>query len=241
MKGERKSEAQPRISDETRIAARPVSRGVAYGPVICLYGRKRQFFRVEISPNRVETEVKRFRKAANRASKELRRLAALGKKANPQATGVFDTHLLILENSSFAANIEAEIRTKKINADWAVKTISETYLSRQRAIADEHLREKYIDLEDISERVMAALDSSVGHFNANVSGSIIVAREIWPSTLAEITQQNPVALITENGGWTSHASILARSFGLPAVSGVENIFQRLATGDMVVVDANSVK
>jgi phosphoenolpyruvate-protein phosphotransferase (PTS system enzyme I) len=222
-------------SSEIKLKARAVARGVAIGKVVCLHGRKRQFYRINLEESQIEKELRRFRAAIRLARRQLKKISISGDRNNSKLN-VFDAHLLILEDRSLHDKIEKHIVRQKVNAEWAVKVVTERYIATYKAIADEHLREKYIDLEDVADRILGALGGG-GKSNLRLTkNSIIVAREVKPSTLIELTDSNPKAIITENGGWTSHTFILAREINLPAVTGMKGILRRVQTGDEVIVD-----
>ena len=219
---------------ELKLKARPVARGVAIGKVVCLHGRKRQFYRLNLEESQIEREVRRFRASIRLAKRQLKKISQ-PENGNTKLS-VFEAHLLILEDKSLQGKIEKHIIRHKVNAEWAVKIITERYIATYKAIADEHLREKYIDLEDVSERILGALGGGGKSTLRLKKNSIIVAREVKPSTLIELTDSNPLAIITEQGGWTSHTFILAREINLPAVTGMKGILRRVQTGDEVIVD-----
>jgi len=223
---------------EIKLNARAVSRGISIGKVVCLHGRKNQFYRVELAKSEVESELSRFRAAVRLAKLQLKKIGKLDSQNGESiASNIFDTHQLILEDKTLLAKIEVFIRENRINAEWAVKMITDSYVADYEAFDDEHLRERYIDLVDIAERLLAALDGG-GKQNLRLEkDSIIVAKEIKPSTLIELSASHPKAIITERGGWTSHAFILAREINLPAVTGVKGVLQNVRTGDEVIVDA----
>ncbi len=222
---------------ESRIRARVVSRGIAVGTAVCLHGRKRQFFRIEITPDKIEAEINRLRIAVKTADEHLEKITT---RNSPDITNaiaeILDVQLLFLRESSLVSNCEIAIADKLVNAEWAVKLVSDEYLDRYRAIADDHIREKSADLKDVTERILDALSGN-GSSMPMPDDPIIVANEIRPSTMLEFLRRRPVALITEQGGWTSHVFIMAREMGIPAVAGVRNILRRIKTGDVVGVDA----
>ena len=221
-------------SSEIKLKARAVARGVAIGKVVCLHGRKRQFYRINLEETQIEKELRRFRAAIRLAKRQLKKISTADH--NSSKLNVFDAHLMILEDRSLHDKIEKHIVRQKVNAEWAVKVVTERYIATYKAIADEHLREKYIDLEDVADRILAALGGGGKSTLRLQKNSIIVAREVKPSTLIELTDSNPKAIITENGGWTSHTFILAREINLPAVTGMKGILRRVQTGDEVIVD-----
>src|SRR5262249_52534393 len=89
---------------------------------------------------------------------------------------------------------------------------------------------------DVTDRLLTALGGghqAKGKLNHQ---SVIVARELNPSTLIELASSEVCGIITEHGGWTSHTYILARELGIPAVTGIRSALRRLTTGDPVIVD-----
>ena len=230
----------PNAQKEIKLNARAVSRGVAVGKIICLHGRQRQFYKINVGAAQIERELRRFRAAIRLATRQLKKIASqksvgiADTKAN-----IFDAHLLILEDKSLQTKIEQIIEEEKLNAEWAVKTVTDEYIARYKTIPDEHLRERYIDLEDVADRILTALGGGGKSTPLLEKDSIIVAKELKPSTLIELTEIQPQAIITETGGWTSHTFILAREMNLPAVTGLKRILRQVKNGDEVIVDGFS--
>ncbi|HLM02059.1 MAG TPA: putative PEP-binding protein, partial [Pyrinomonadaceae bacterium] len=222
---------------EIKIRARAVSRGVAIGKIISLHGKKRQFYRVSLKEFQIEREVRRLNNAVRLAKRQLKKLSQ--QKNGETQANIFDTHLLLLEDKSLLNKIETAIREQKINCEWAVKLVTDRYLAIYKDIQDEHLRERHIDFEDVAERLQIALGGGRKSPVRLEKNSIVVARELKPSTLAELGQDELKAILTENGGWTSHTFILAREIGLPAVTGLKGLLRRVKTGETVIVDGYS--
>lgn len=222
---------------EKKIKGTAVSRGSLVGPVICLHGEHHQFFKRAIDGSKVKEEVSRFDSAVEVAKKQLKTIQSRESlKRAHSGKGIFDAHLQIIEDSSLISKIKETISTQMVNAEWAVKTVADEFVAKYQAIEDDHLRERYIDIEDIAERFQSALGGSNGVDLKLPAGAVIAARELRPSTIIELYDGSSHGIITENGGWTSHTFILAREMGWPAVTGVRDIFRRLASGDRVLVD-----
>jgi phosphotransferase system enzyme I (PtsI) len=83
---------------------------------------------------------------------------------------------LILTDKSYLEKIESVISDQKVNAEWAVKTVTEQYTARYKGIADENLRERYIDLQDVSEQILTALDGGGNATFRLEKDSVIVAQ-----------------------------------------------------------------
>lgn len=221
---------------ESMLQGRSVSKGVAIGKAVCLYGVKYQFYRTTLKDNEVEREIKRIRAAVRLARLRLRKISAPAKESS---NSILDVQFLILQDSSLINQMENLIRSQKVNAEWAVKEVSDKYLEAYKAIKDEYLRERYVDLEDVMERLMGALDGGV-HSSLSFSGeTIVVARELKPSTMVEILNGDVNGIVTESGGWTSHTFILAREHGLPSTAGLKNVLRQVRTGDTLIVDGNN--
>jgi len=222
--------------DEVRLKARSMSRGIAIGRVVCLHGSNRQFFKIEIPESEVERETRRARAAFRLASSQLNKLRSESEASS--VPGIFDAQRAMIEESSLLEKVVETVAEQKVNAEWAVKIVTDGYIDKYKSIADEHLRDRYIDLEDVADRILNALGG--GERAAPLAkDSIIVAQELMPSTLAEQSGNHPTAVITEHGGWTSHTFILARELNLPAVTGVRKVLRRVNTGDAAIVDGYS--
>jgi len=237
LNNKKRNPNSPENKIEERFNARAVSRGLAIGKVVCLHGRKRQFYRRDIGESQIESELRRFRAAVRLAVKQLKKISTRkSDEINKTKADIFSAHILILEDESLRSKIEIFIEKEKVNAEWAVKIVTEDFIAEYKTISDAHLRERYIDLEDVADRILTALGGSRKTPLALEKNTIIVAEEIRPSTLVELIESQPQAIITENGGWTSHSFILAREMNLPAVTGVKRILRRVRNGDEVIVD-----
>ena len=224
-----------RNNSEIRLKARAMSRGVAIGRVVCLHGNAHQFFRVDIDESAIERETRRAQAAFRLARRQLNKLRSEPTLGVSSVPGIFDAQRAMIEDSSLLSKVETAIAEEKVNAEWAVKLVTDGYISKYKSISDEHLRERYIDVEDVAERILKALGGNE-RSTPLAKDSIIVASELMPSTLAEQSSCHPTAVITEHGGWTSHTFILARELNLPAVTGVRKILRRVDTGDAAIVD-----
>ena len=224
------------LESEQILEGRAVSRGVGVGKSFCLYGERKQFARVSIKGQEIESEINRFRTSVNNSKKQLKEISLSKNNLLPTQIEIFKVHKLFLEDVSFLTEIESKIAEQKVNCEWAIKVVTDKFIAIYKALPDKHLREKYIDLEDVSERLINALNDGITNTFEFDENTIIIAKELNPSTLIEISKHNPKAIVTENGGWTSHTFILARELQIPAVTGVKKILNNVETGDEILVD-----
>ncbi len=226
-----------RGNSEIIFKARSVSRGVAVGRAVVLHGDKRQFYKINLEDHQIENEIRRFSASIRLSIRQLRKLTQKNQvAAGDLRTSIFETHIMLLEDFSFLTEIKETILRLKVNAEWAVKLVSDRYITKYKSLTVENLREKYIDLQDVADRILTALGGGKKNIRLE-NNSIIVAGEVYPSTLTELLESHPKAIITENGGWTSHTFILARELNLPAVTGLKGLLRRVKNGAEVVVDA----
>jgi phosphoenolpyruvate-protein phosphotransferase (PTS system enzyme I) len=144
--------------NEIRFLAKSVSRGVAIGRVVSLHGANRQYFRIELPQGGVDTEIERLNAAFNSAQRRLAQLTRADSNRNVAASqSIFEAHRVMLADPGLQSKIEETIREEKVNAEWAVKLVSDKYFARFKAIPDEHFRDRVMDLEDVVERILVGL------------------------------------------------------------------------------------
>ncbi|NNE67049.1 MAG: phosphoenolpyruvate--protein phosphotransferase, partial [Pyrinomonadaceae bacterium] len=223
------------VSANRLLVGRAVSRGIGIGEIELLYGAKRQYSKAKIDTSEAVLELDRFRGAVSTAEGQLEELVGSDGAGEGQA-GIFETHLLFLRDRSLLKKIEVLISEDKLNCEWAVSAAIEEFSSRYRKLSDKHLREKYIDLEDVGERLLASLGNTRNEDFRIKEGAVVAASQLRPSTMIEIAASRPAGLITEAGGWTSHSFILARELEIPAVTGIAKVMRYLQTGETVIVD-----
>lgn len=151
---------------------------------------------------------------------------------------IFHTHLMILEDRGFIARV-----MDFIEQDYgAVRSVNEAvthYVNAFSQMEDPYLRERSADMEDIRRRIISCLDGSCKPVPKLRERRIIVAREILPSDMATLDHDKILGIVTERGDVNSHAAIMAKSLGIPAVVGVGGALQNLGLKDEVIVDGSS--
>lgn len=224
---------------EFELQGMPVSRGIAHGKVVVLYGTERQFARTIITTREVPREIARFTRAFMSVQSALRGASKQTSKTSENIADIFRGHLAILSDPTIAEGVAKRITGDAVNAEWAVTSLFAEIAARYKAIPDAGLRERYLDVEDIGERILNALDGAASSLLRVGAGAVIAAAELRPSSLVELAAKKPAALITENGGWTSHTFIIARDLGIPAVTAVKRATSRIESGSTVIVDGFS--
>jgi phosphoenolpyruvate-protein phosphotransferase len=216
----------------------PVSPGVAVARAYCV---DEVFARRE--PNYLDVaalsdEVSRFDSACAAAARELDAIVArVRQQVGDEAAAIFQAHRLLLRDPALITKVKSAILNRHVDAQTALHDVIEEYSGLFAQIKDEYLKERMADLRDVVGRVLAQLALQEGRHTIEVDEPVvIVAPEILPSQALTFERLKVAGILTETGGTTGHAAILARSLGIPAVSGLRGILREVKTGDLVAVD-----
>jgi phosphotransferase system, enzyme I, PtsP len=151
---------------------------------------------------------------------------------------IFHTHLMILEDRSFAAKV-ANLVEQGIGATRAVHDVVQHYVQAFSAMEDPYLRERSADMEDIGRRIIDAIEGNGSSEVTLKEKRVLVADEIFPSNLAMLDPNKILGIVTEKGNAYSHAAIMAKSLGIPAVLGVQGVMAAANVKDEIIVDGTS--
>ncbi|HEU5071095.1 MAG TPA: phosphoenolpyruvate--protein phosphotransferase [Verrucomicrobiae bacterium] len=217
-----------------------VSPGVCQGRVIVLGKAHAATARQQIPDSQVPQEVHRFKQALVQTRQQIldvqRRLT---EKMGTEHAGIFEAHLLVLDDPEVNNEVLNLIQNEKANADYAYQTIAERYAASLAAVDDEYLRERAADMRDIAARVLNNLlgngdEGDLRHLLKEPC--IVVAHDLAPSQTAQMERDKVLGFATDVGSRTSHTAIMARSMRIPAVVGFKSITATLETGDYVLLD-----
>lgn len=222
-----------------------VSRGIAIGRVQRLHGGDLEIPERTLEAGDVEHEITRFYGAQRRARDELRQVREQIPVGTPGDIAAFiDTHLLMMDDRSIVDTTVANIRTKKLNAEAALKRSRDGLVAVFEQMDDPYLKTRKDDVQHVVERILRVLLKQAQPAAA-VEGApkfdiaeptVIVSDDITPADIILLSQQKVVAFITEFGGPLSHTAILARSLSIPAIVGLRDARKWLREGEEVIVD-----
>lgn len=201
----------------------PASPGIAISPV---HVNARGFSApeiYEITEGEVEREQERFKQALEVTKRQLIDLQSrLEDLAGNNESGIFEAHVMILEDKSVVDRVLQAITRRQQNAEYAFYAIMQNFLEAMRRIPDPYLRERTADIEDVAQRVLRNFSSEGDTRPQGPDGQhILVAYDLAPSDTASMNRRNVLGFATEQGSVNSHTAILARAFGIPAVVGLD--------------------
>jgi multiphosphoryl transfer protein len=174
--------------------------------------------------------------AAARADIEVAR-AQIAKQVGEAEAGIFDAHLLLLDDAALLGPAKAAIEDgKSAPAAWheAAQATAEAY----RGLADAYLQERAVDVEDVGGRVLRHLTGASAAPTISEAG-ILVVRDLTPGDAAALDRELVQGLAVARGGATSHAAILARALGIPSVVGLGEAVMGIEDGTTLIVDGDA--
>ncbi|HEY8892734.1 MAG TPA: phosphoenolpyruvate--protein phosphotransferase [Clostridium sp.] len=218
-----------------------VSPGIAMGKILLLQNEEFIIKKTIISD--VEAEKTRFLKALKDSSDELLQIKDKAlKELGEEKAAIFEAHLVLLEDPELIASTVDKIESEKCNADYCFNVVATDFIELFKGMENEYMRERVSDIRDISKRVLGHM---LGIKSVDLSilkeDAILVSNDLTPSETANMDKEKVLGFLTNIGGRTSHTAIMARSFEIPAVVGLENITTTVKQGDYVIIDGDSGK
>lgn len=219
-----------------------IGRGIAIGQAYVLKNRDIEPPHVNIQREDIEKEVKRFRKAVSAAQAKYKTLLkSLPKNAPKESAAFMEAHMLMLRDPLLIDESVKIIRKDLVNAEHALQRQTNDLIRVFEKMEDPYLREKKADVKHITDRLMRHLMGIVTHsldeFNdEDLSGKIIVGKDLTPSETMFVRGRKIVAFVTDLGSQISHTAIVARSLKLPAVVGLHGSSRYINDNDLLIVD-----
>ncbi len=194
--------------------------------------------RYQISEEDIEHEIVRYKKAIRIAAEELNQLKdKITEEHSEDEARFLDSHLLMLHDPIFTDQIYEKLRHAKTNIEWVVQNVVNDLVARLNASPDLYLRERSMDIDDVSKRVINHLMFRERISLADISSEVVlVTPDLLPSDTLLMNKRMVTGIVMDAGGRTSHTAILARSFGIPAVLGLRDITKEVNNSDTLIVD-----
>jgi phosphoenolpyruvate-protein phosphotransferase len=216
----------------------PVSPGVVVARAYCVDEVMARREPTRLDGVALSHEVSRFDEACAAAARELdAMIARVTQQLGEEEAAIFRSHRTLLRDPALVGKVKATILNRHVDARTALHEALDEYTALFSQIQDEYLKERMADVRDVVTRIMGHLAAAeVPKLLEAHEPVILVAVEILPSQAMTFHQLTVAGIITETGSTTGHAAILARSAGIPAVSGLRGILREIHTGDLVALD-----
>jgi phosphotransferase system enzyme I (PtsI) len=219
-----------------------VSPGVARGKIF-VYGIAEEVVpRYEIAPAQVAAEIARFEQALITTRQQLHALQehiATSTGSNAPSS-ILDVHVSITEDPALVEPVLLRLEEEKLNVEQIFNGVAQKYITALGELPDEYLRERAVDVQDVTRRILRNLLGREHRALANIPpNTIVIAYDLSPSDTTSLDRRNVIGFATDVGSHTSHTAIVARSMNLPAVVGLRDASQHLHDGQEIILDGYS--
>jgi phosphotransferase system, enzyme I, PtsP len=222
-----------------------VSRGIWHGQVVVLRGLLQTIDLHTLVPKSIEAERVRldtaFEKVHDDYEKLLEYLQADGKLGSGELE-IFRTQDLLLHDPQIRKALHDTLTSQGKSAELAAKDSIEELIAIYGKNAPEFFKERLNDLRELGEKIVRSLLSERGEIIPEMQppkGSVVVAHELGPELLLKLAGNHVGGIVTEVGGEAGHMAIVARSLGIPAVTGIDNVEKEIHNGDALLVDGRT--
>ena len=219
-----------------------VSAGIALGPVRLVGYEREDTGPARIPGDQVEVELNSLRAALDLSREQIEGLKEHhGGSLGENELRIFDVHIAYLRDPMFVDEIEKLVVTERFSVRAAIRKVADDYDRIFQLVENEYLRQRAGDFRDVAMRLIRNLDPKAVRAAApHVDGRyVLAARRLSVNDLFRIDNSQVEGIVTEEGGVNSHAAILARSMGIPTITGIPDLNDKLSDGSMVIVDAGA--
>lgn len=219
-----------------------VAEGIALGPVHLRGFTAEEGVLHRITSDQVEEELNRLRRALSKSRKQVETLKEKhGDDLGSHELRIFDAQIAYLADTQFVDEIEQLVMKERLAVRSAIHRVVQSYDRIFQLVENDHLRQRAGDLRDVATRVMRNLDDGQEEAAGERPDGkyILAAKQLSTADMFNLGDAEVAGIVAEEGGISSHAAILARSMGIPTITGIRDLPGKLQMGSFVVVDGNS--
>jgi len=211
-----------------------VSPGIAVGRVFLCAPPDDRVTERDIPREGVAREIARFEAALIATRGQIR---AIQKDSDPDVAGIFDAHLLFLDDGPFIKNVFAGIEGRRKNVEVILRDVAQGFAQSLVRVKDDYLRERAGDVLDVARRIQNNLIGKPASLaDIRAPGQIVVANDLSPSDTVGINRDLVAGMALDLGSPTSHTAVVAAKLGIPAVVGLRDISRCVQAGEEILVD-----
>ena len=225
-------------ADERRFQGVGVSPGIARGTVFIYSPDDETPPTRHIAELEIPGEIARFEAALIATRQQIAEMQErIAVSIGAKDASIFDAHLLVVEDRTLIDEVLRTLAKDRLNIEQVFKSVADRYAKTLSEIDDPYLRERALDIHDVTRRVVNNLMGKQSRDLASIkTPHILLAHNLTPSDTATLNRALVLGFGTDVGSKTSHTAIMARSLNIPAVVGLHDISHQLAAGDHVLLD-----
>ncbi len=223
---------------EIRFQGAGVSPGIALGAIHVVRDDLDDVARYHIEPSQISNEIGRFETALIQTRVQILEMQQkIAESIGAKDAGIFDAHLLVVEDRTLIDEVLRKLEHDLCNVEWVFQEVAASYAETLSKIDDPYLRERALDIQDVTKRVIHNLQGKAPKtFLGLTEPHILVAHNLTPSDTATMNKERVLGIATDLGSRTSHTAIMARSLNIPAIVGLHDVTEKLETGRHVLLD-----
>lgn len=225
-------------TQERRFQGVGVSPGIARGTIFVYRPEDEVPAMRRIEEKEIPEEIARFEAALIATRTQILEMQhRIAESIGAKDAGIFDAHLLVVEDRTLIDEVLRTLARDKTNVEHVFQSVAGRYAKTLSEIDDPYLRERALDIHDVTRRVVRNLMGKESRDLASITTPhILIAHNLAPSDTAQLNRHLVLGFATDMGSKTSHTAIMARSLNIPAVVGLHDASAQLATGDHILLD-----
>ncbi len=223
---------------DASLWGRGVSKGIAVGPAFVFKPVNQAAFAATTQSQGPAIEVQRFKSAQRNVIANLQSIVDKTKaEIGHDEAEIFEAHQMMIQDEELVSPILFSIEQERLSAEAAVQNSFKIQIEVFETSDSDYMRERALDLKDLEGQLLGELNPDQKMSLSSITSPVIlVAEDLTPSQTILLDRKNILGLITEKGGETSHSAIIARTLGIPAVSGIENALDLIKDGTQLAID-----
>jgi phosphotransferase system enzyme I (PtsI) len=224
--------------EEKRFHGVAAAAGIAFGQTYVFALEADDLVRYPIDSAHVSDEIARFESALIQTRVQILEMQQqIAEAIGAKDAGIFDAHLLVVEDQTLIDEVLRRLETELCNVEFVFQEVANRYVESLSKIDDPYLRERALDIQDVTRRVVRNLQGKAPRpFLCVEQPHILIAHNLTPSDTATMNREKVLGLALDLGSRTSHTTIMARSLGIPSVVGLHNATEVLTSGQEILLD-----
>jgi len=227
--------------NEIKLSGTTICPGIGIGQARVL-NREFIILRNEILASQVQSEQQRYSEAVKMVSNHLHEHI---EEAHPgsslSSSLILKNHEAMLTDKQFHEAVLSRISNEYKNAAWALELEGEQIIAGLESSRSPYLMSRAEDIRDLVASIVDALSPTPETYKKalrkNGESEVLISDNLFPSSVMEARRFHSAAFITESAALSSHAAILLKGFGIPAIGGLKGLRESIEEGDQVIVDA----
>ena len=221
-------------------------KGIAVSPGVVIkeaFVLESEGFRIPrhlVKEEEIPKEISRLEEATKVAWEEIEKLEdRVSTNLGSEIGSIFATHKLMLQDKLLLREFSKKVEQHRFSAEYAVTLVLRVYIKKFESVDDPYLAARVGDIYDIEKRLLRNLLGEKREELKNLTKEVVVvAHDLSPSQIASLDTTKVRGFVTDLGSRNSHAAIVARALGIPAVVGLETATVDVFGGDRVIIDGN---